>query len=342
MRSVSIVGVGISLPGEPVPNAKMEQVFGLREDWIDLMIGTKTRYFAVDLDERRVRYSLADISCEAALRAIENAGITPSEIDLVVMSTATPDHLMPATVNLVADRLGLNGIPTYEIQAGCSGAIQGLEVAYRFLSTGAFSNALVIGGDVCNKYMNLNRDFKKMRSSELINHALFGDGAGAAVLSTNPQSSGIDIRYVANRFEGSGREPGQMMNWFGTQEPLEPGQKVQSAKEDYKAIEREVPIMAREMLEELLEQLACSAEEVGHYLPPQLGGHMTDKIVKMLEIDPAKAINCVAHTGNNGNALPYLQLEKLIGKMKAGEKAVCVAIESSKWIKTGLALAKER
>ncbi|MCZ8513157.1 3-oxoacyl-ACP synthase III family protein [Paenibacillus filicis] len=336
-----IIGVGTALPGEPIPNSKMEEVFALREDWIDLMIGTKTRYFAVDLDEKRVKYDLCDLAYEAAQQALNKAEVANSEIDLIVMSTATPDHLMPATVNLVADRLGMNRVPAFEIQAGCSGAIQGLEVAYRFLSTGAYSKALVIGGDVCNKYMNFRLDFKKLRSSELINLALFGDGAGAAVLSTKPERDGLKIEYIVNRFEGLNREPGQVMNWFGSPNSHEEGKKVQSAKEDYKAIEQGVPVMAKEMLEELLEQLQCSSEDVNHYMPPQLGGHITDKIVQFLEIDPHKAINCVAETGNNGNALPYLQLERLFEMMKPGEKAVGIAIESSKWIKTGIAITKE-
>lgn len=341
MQSVKLIGIGTSLPGNPVTNAKMEEVFGLREDWIDLMIGTKTRHFAVDIDEKVVKYDLSDLAYEAAHKAVLSAGISVENIDLVVMSTATPDHLMPATVNLVADRLGMNGVATYEVQAGCSGAIQGLDIAYRFLTTGMFTNALVIGGDVCNKYMSFHRDFKKMRSSELINLALFGDGAGAAILSTNDNCEGITIHHVVNRFEGLNRKPGQIMNWFGTQERPENAKKLQSAKEDYKAIERDVPVMAKEMLDELLEQLECSVEQVEHYLPPQLGGHMTDKIVQSLGLDSDKSINCVANTGNNGNALPYLQLERLFAQMQPGEKAVCVAIESSKWIKTGLALVKE-
>lgn len=342
MKTVSIVGVGTCLPGEAVSNAKMEQVFGLREDWIDLMIGTKTRHFATDLDDKQVKYTLTDLAFQAAQLAIERAGIAREQLDLVVMSTATPDHLMPATVNLVVDRLGLNRIPAYEIQAGCSGAIQGIEVAYRFLQTGAFRHALVIGGDVCNKYLNMNRDFSKMRSSELINLALFGDGAGAAVLSSTSEQGGLDIHYIVNRFVGLGREPGQTMNWFGTQEPKHTGEKIPSAKEDYKAIERMVPVMAQEMLGELLEQLDCQLTGVEYFLPPQLGGHMTDRIVESLGIPAERAINCVASTGNNGNALPYLQLEKLIEQMNAGEKAVAIAIESSKWIETGMALVKER
>ncbi|TMN23741.1 3-oxoacyl-ACP synthase III family protein [Lentibacillus cibarius] len=326
----------------------MEEFLFIREDWIDELIGTKTRHFAIDFSKKQVTFQLEDLCKEAASQALEQSGIEPGQIDLVVMSTATPDHLMPATVNLVADQLGLNGVPTYEIQAGCSGAIQGIEVAYRFLKSGAFSNALVIGGDVCNKYMDLNRDFKKLRSSELINYALFGDGAGAVVLSTQTDCDGIKIQNIINEFVGLDRKPGQVMNWFGfipenvsDMGKREQRKKFQSAKEDYKAIEEHVPVMSKEVIDGQLQAEDWIKGEVDYFLPPQLSGNMTNKIVEGLEIDPLKAINCVAETGNNGNALPYIQLQALSQQMKSGERAVGAAIESSKWIQTGIALIKE-
>jgi 3-oxoacyl-[acyl-carrier-protein] synthase-3 len=309
------------------------------------MIGTKTRHFAVDLDEKKVRYDLSDVCYEAAKKALDDAGMTPEDIDLVIMSTATPDHLMPATVNLVVDRLGMNNLPTYEVQAGCSGALQGMDVAYRFLQGGSFRNALVIGGDVCNKYLDFRRDFKKMRSSELINLALFGDGAGAAILSTQTERTGMKIVDIVNRCEGLGRAPGQVMNWFGSiieqGERDASGKKIQSAKEDYKAIEQNVPVMAKEMIQELLEKTVWDKADVEYFMPPQLGGHITNRIIDFLEVEHEKTLNCVAETGNNGNALPYLQLEMLSKQMQPGERAIGVAIESSKWIKTGIALIKE-
>ncbi|PWK15001.1 3-oxoacyl-ACP synthase III family protein [Tumebacillus permanentifrigoris] len=342
---ITIMGLGTSLPGEPITNAKMEEIFSIRADWIDQIIGTKTRHFVVDLDDRNVKFQLVDVCYEAAVKALEAAQMKPEEIDFVVLSTATPDMILPATVNLVADKLGLQNIPTYQVQSGCSGALQGMDLAHRFLQSGEFKNALVIGGDVCYKYIDFNRDFKKMRSTEIINFALFGDGAGACILTNAPECPGIRIDKIVNRCEGVNREPGQMINWFGSHMDTEArdakGKKLQVLREDYKAIETHVPRMAQEMIAELQATLNWPSSEVSHYLPPQLGGHMTDKIVNFLQIDPACAINIVADTGNVSNGLPYMQLEILASKMQAGEKAIGVAIESSKWIKTGIALSKE-
>ncbi|MFA9557771.1 ketoacyl-ACP synthase III [Evansella sp. AB-rgal1] len=348
MNNSKFIGFGTFLPGEPITNSVMEEIFRIRKDWIEEMIGTKTRYFATDFYEKEIRYSLTDICKNAAQIAIEDAGIQAEEIDLIVMSTATPDHIMPATVNLVANELGLNNIPTYQVQSGCSGALQGLEVAYQFLASGKYHNALVIGGDVCNKYLDLDRDFTKLRAHELINYALFGDGAGAAVLSTSTEKEGIKIENIINRFEGLDRIPGQIMNWFGVipekshdMNPRERRKNFQSAKEDYKAIEQNVPVMAEQVLNELLEKGERYREDIDFYLPPQLGGNMTNKINEYLNIPQEKGVNCVENTGNNGNALPYIQLNLLKERMSKGDTAVVIAIESSKWIKTGMTLVKE-
>lgn len=343
-KAIRIIGFGEFLPGEPVTNAQMEEFLSIRKEWIDHMIGNTSRYFAVNFQEQTVEYSLTDICKEAAEQAIKDAGIENSDIDLIILSTATPDYLMPATVNLVADCLGISHIRTYQIQAGCSGALQGIDVASQFLATGNFKYALVIGGDVCNKYMDLKRDFTKLRSSELINLALFGDGAGAVVL-TNENRTGLEILQIQNRFEGLDEKPGQIMNWFGSiPENIKDFSKrdirkqFNSAIEDYKAIEAHVPIMAKEMLDELLSEMEWTHEDVTYYLPPQLGWNMTKKIIESLGLDLEVTINCVQDTGNNGNALPYLQMKKLKNTISHGDKVIGVAIESSKWIKTGIAM----
>ncbi|WP_100374827.1 3-oxoacyl-[acyl-carrier-protein] synthase III C-terminal domain-containing protein [Bacillus sp. FJAT-45037] len=341
--SPRIIGFGECLPGEPVTNEQMEEVLSIRKEWIDTMIGNHSRYFAVDFSKRTVEYSLTDLCTVAAEQAIEQSGVRREEIDVIVLSTATPDHLMPATVNLIADRLGLQNIQTYQIQAGCSGALQALDVA-RHLLMGGRRYALVIGGDVCNKYMDLTRDFTKLRSSELINYALFGDGAGA-ILLTNENVDGLEIISIENQFEGVGEEPGQIMNWFGTvpenvQElsKRELRKQFQSAKEDYKAIEKKVPLMTAQVLKKLLDNKKWKKEDLTYFLPPQLSWNMTRKIIESLDFPLDVTINCVQHTGNNGNALPFLQLKKVNGSIKPNNKVIGIAIESSKWIKTGIIL----
>ncbi|MFC8570929.1 3-oxoacyl-ACP synthase III family protein [Streptomyces sp. NPDC057245] len=332
-----LAAVGTALPGEPVDNAMLARTFGVSEEWVDVFIGTRTRHFARDLTSGETRWSLAELCARAGEQALTASGVAADEIDFVVMGTATPDHLMPATVNHVADQLGLDQIPTYQLQSGCAGAVQALELGRTLVTAGGHRAGLVVGGDVCSKHLDLDRDLSGAAPSDLVNYVLFGDGAGAAVVTAEPRGHRVALRGVLNRFTGLGRQPGQVIEWFGMADRHEDRQAVH---EDYKAIEESVPVMALEILWELLEDLGWDPGDVDFLLPPQLSGRMTRRIAEQLGLPDAVEVSCVADTGNNGNALPFLQLEALLGKIGAGQRALAVAVESSKWIKSGFALEK--
>ncbi|MFF2660058.1 3-oxoacyl-ACP synthase III family protein [Kitasatospora sp. NPDC058032] len=337
---IHIRSVGTALPGPPVDNAAVGRRFGmdaLWEQWVDAFVGTRSRHLAVDLESGERRHSLVDMGEQAARRALEAAGVDAASVDLMVFATATPDVLMPASVNLVADRLGIDDVPTYQLQSGCSGAFQALDVAYKMLLTGLHRTALVIGADTCAKHLDLSADLRSLPPTEMVNFMLFGDGAGAIVLSTEPTPGSVRLHRVLNRLTGLGRAPAQTIEWFGTADRHE---KRPSSSEDYKAIEESVPVMAVEILQELLEDLDWQESDVDYLLPPQLSGQMTAKIVAELGMVDAQEVSCVRETGNNGNALPFLQLERLLPRMVQGDRALGIAIESSKWIKAGFALEK--
>ncbi|MFE9095614.1 3-oxoacyl-ACP synthase III family protein [Streptomyces sp. NPDC007264] len=332
-----LASIGTALPGDPVDNATLAKVLGINEDWIEVFIGTRTRYFARDLGTGVVRWSLADLCAQAAEKALAAPGVSPDEIEFIVLGTATPDTLMPATVNHVADQLGLDQVPTFQLQSGCAGAVQALGVAQSMIASGQYRTGLVIGGDVCSKHLDLQRDVSGAAPSDLVNYVLFGDGAGAAVLTDEPRGQRLALRHVLNRFTGLGRKPGQVIEWFGLADRYDDRQAV---TEDYKAIEESVPVMAVEILWEILGELDWEADQLDYLLPPQLSGRMTRRITEELDVPSATDVSCVADTGNNGNALPFLQIEKLLERMSDGERALAVAVESSKWIKAGFALEK--
>ncbi|OIJ96817.1 3-oxoacyl-ACP synthase III family protein [Streptomyces monashensis] len=334
---VYLASVGTELPGEAVTNADLARALGANEEWIEVFIGTRTRHFARDLTTGEVRWSLADLCARAAAEAVRASELDLADIEFVVLGTATPDTLMPATVNHVADQLGLDQVPTFQLQSGCAGAVQALSLGRTLIASGEYRSGLVVGGDVCSKHLDLQRDLTKAAPSDLVNFVLFGDGAGAAVLTDEPSGAGVAVRHVLNRFTGLGREPGQVIEWFGLADRHDDRQ---ALTEDYKAIEEQVPVMAVEILWELLGDLDWSADELDYLLPPQLSGRMTRKIAEQLDVPGATEISCVAETGNNGNALPFLQIERLLEKMTAGQKALAVAVESSKWIKAGFALER--
>lgn len=337
---IRLLAAGTALPGPPIDNAALGRRFGmdaLWEQWVDAFIGTRTRHLALDLDSGEQRDTLADLGTTAGERALAAAGTDPAEVDLVVLGTATPDTLMPATVNVIADRLGIDDVTTYQLQSGCSGAVQAIDVARQLLSTGRHRTALVLGGDVIAKHYDLTADLRTVPPAELVNYVLFGDAAGAAVLSADPAAGPTAVRASFVQLAGRGRAPGQVLEWFG---PVDRHSDRSSAQEDYKAIEEIVPLFAEQILHRLLAEAGWQEGELTHLLPPQLSTRMTARIVERLGLSGAEEISCVGETANTGNALVFFQLEQVLSKLAPGDRAAAIAVESSKWIKSGFALER--
>jgi 3-oxoacyl-[acyl-carrier-protein] synthase III len=331
---VHVVSAGTALPGPAIATARLARQFGLDrqwEQWVDAFIGIRSRHLVVDMDTNKVRYSLTDLGTTAATRALDRAGLQPADVDLVVMSTAGPDMLLPTTANMIADRLGIAGVPAYQLQAGCSGSFQALEVARQLLLTGLHRTALVIGGDLCAKHYDLGSDLSDVPPPLLVGIMLFGDGAGAAVLTTEPARGTPVLRGAFTRLPDQHREPGMTVQWL-------PGADYPAVHEDYKTIEALLPGMAAEILKELLDGHGWTEADITYLLPPQLSGRITAQIVDQLGLPDAEELSCVRDTANVGNALIFLQLEQALARMSAGDRAVGIAVESSKWIRAGLAL----
>ncbi len=337
---VRVLAAGTALPGAPVDNATLAGRFGmdeLWEQWIEVFIGTRSRHLSVDLATGEVFGSLADLGERAARRALDAAGLEPAELDVIVMGTATPDALMPTTVNEIADRLGVDQVPTFQLQSGCSGAVQALDIGRRLLASGGYRHALVLAGDSCAKHFDLGADLRTMPPAELVNVVLFGDGAGAAVLTADPVPGAVALRHVLTRFTGLGRSPGQRVEWFGL---ADRGSGRPAVAEDYKAIEESVPEMAWQILQEVLGAVAWKADDLDFVLPPQLSGRMSGRIGERLGLAGVEEVACVERTGNCGNALAFFQLEEVLPLMERGDRALGIAVESSKWIKAGFALER--
>ncbi|MFE6972404.1 3-oxoacyl-ACP synthase III family protein [Streptomyces sp. NPDC057682] len=336
MTAVHVAATGTALPGEPVDNTVLGAMLGVSREWIDLFVGTRTRHFGWDPVTGEVRGSLADLCAEAAAQAVQASGLGLADIEFLVLATATPDTLLPTTATEVADRLGLDHLPVYQIQAGCSGAVQALDLG-RSLIAGGRHAGIVVGGDVTHRFLSPHRDTAKIPTGELVNYVLFGDGAGAAVLTGEPEGERIAVRSVLNSWTGRGRKPGQLLDWYGTTDRTSDRPML---AEDYKAIEEHVPPIASEILWELLSGLGWELDDLAFLLPPQLSERMTARIVDRLPTTTARQIHCVADTGNTGNALPFLQLDRLLPELKEGDRAVALCVESSRWIRAGFALEK--
>lgn len=172
MREAYIVGTGHHVPEKILTNADLEKIVDTTDEWITTRTGIKERHITDSST------ATSDLAVEAARQAIEAAGWSPSDVQGIMTATVTPDYVFPATSCLIADRLGMNNIPAWDFEAGCTGFVYGLIQARAFISAGLFDRMLVLGAECLTKITNW-----KDRSTCV----LFGDGAGAvAVGSTGP------------------------------------------------------------------------------------------------------------------------------------------------------------
>ncbi|SMD20384.1 3-oxoacyl-[acyl-carrier-protein] synthase-3 [Kibdelosporangium aridum] len=328
-----IVSTGTALPGEPVDNEAIARRFGTDVASAEAFIGTRQRHFAVDLNTGQVTHTLTDLGAQACAQAMARADLEPRDVDFLVLGTSSPDALVPATVNLIADRLGIDQVSTYQLQSGCAGALQALDLACRLLDEEHLIG-LVVGADVCVKHLVLDRNTNSVGRT---GHVLFGagDGAGAAVLASELVPGSIAVRRVLNRFSELSRTPGQVVRWFGAADLAHPEQPVE---QDHKAIAQRVPLLARQAMREVLGMTGWYQASVSYLLPPQLPGRVPQHVANELGLADVTEISCVADVGNAGNALPFLQLDLLRDRILAKERAVAIAIEPSKWIKAAVTL----
>jgi 3-oxoacyl-[acyl-carrier-protein] synthase III len=175
-RTCSIAGVGAYVPERILTNAELEKLVNTTDEWITTRTGIKERHIAAK-DE-----FTSDLATKAALRAMERAGVTPEQIDLIVVATITPDMPFPSTACLVQRKIGAFRAAAFDLEAACSGFIYGLEVAQQFIMSRTYDTVLVIGAEKLSSIV----DWEDRNTC-----VLFGDGAGAAVLQNRPGAHGL-------------------------------------------------------------------------------------------------------------------------------------------------------
>jgi 3-oxoacyl-[acyl-carrier-protein] synthase-3 len=338
MSRVFLSGVSGYLPGAPLENKDLEALCGVTEEWIDRFVGTRSRYIAFDYDRWEATESLAEMTTKAARSAISSAKTDLRNVEFLVLATATPDQLLPATVNDVADMLGLNGVTTFQLQCGCVGAIQAVSLGYHLVKSGAFSSGLVMGSNACAKFMGPRSD-QLPSASEIVHYCLFGDGAGAAMVSSDCLTDSYEILQCDVRFEGGGRAPGEEVRWFG------PWGKDDNPdtfffRERYKEVESHVPRMTDQIVAELRDASNIAGTKIDYYLLPQLSPKMCEHIRSLLEVAKERSVDCIGDTGNSASALPFLQIARLSQLIRANEIALVVAVEATKWLRGAMMLRR--
>ena len=186
-RAVGILGMGHYVPEKILTNFDLEKMVETSDQWITERTGIKQRHIAAPEE------ATSDLCYNAAIIALKDAGVAPEELDLVIVATASPDHVFPSTACLVQDRIGAKNAAAFDLAAGCSGFVYSLGVASQMIATGLYKHALIIGAETLSRIMNW---------TDRNTCVLFGDGAGAAVLG--PVEEGYGVLGIDMGADGSG------------------------------------------------------------------------------------------------------------------------------------------
>jgi 3-oxoacyl-[acyl-carrier-protein] synthase-3 len=184
-RTVSIIGTGSYVPERVMSNAELEKLVDTSDEWITTRTGIKERRIAAD-DE-----FTSDLAAKAGVSALENAGITPEEVDLIIVATVTPDMYFPSTACFVQQKIGAKNAACFDVSAACAGFLYALEIAQQFITSHTYDTILVIGAEKLSCIVDWN---------DRNTCVLFGDGAGAAVLrhrGGGTASSALSWRVMA-------------------------------------------------------------------------------------------------------------------------------------------------
>ena len=175
-RSCSITGVGSAVPERIMTNAELERLVDTTDEWITTRTGIRSRRIAAP------DVFTSDLAALAATRALAKAGVSPEDVDLIIVATITPDMPFPATACIVQQKIGAWRAAAFDLEAACSGFIFGLEIGQQFIMSRTYETVLVIGAEKLSSIVNWQ---------DRNTCVLFGDGAGAAVLQHRPDSHGL-------------------------------------------------------------------------------------------------------------------------------------------------------
>ena len=299
---IGITGLGVHVPAKVVTNDDLSKLVDTSHEWIVERTGIHERRFATEQE------ALTDIALPAARQALERAGVEASSIDLVLCATVTPDMMFPTSSALIADELGMPDAAAYDLLAGCTGFVYAIAQAYGMLATGLSRRALVVGGDVLSKILDVHD------RSTLV---LFGDGAGAVVME--PVERGGFLGFELGADGGGGDSlwlPGSGSRHFDDPESF------------VKMNGREVFKFATRVLvasgQKLLDEVGMTVDDVDVYVPHQANIRIIDYAAKKLGFPPEKVVVNVQKYGNTSSGSIPLALADAAadGRLKPGARVL--------------------
>jgi 3-oxoacyl-[acyl-carrier-protein] synthase-3 len=294
-----VKGIGSYLPEKILTNVELSETVETSDQWIRERTGIGQRHIAHD------GQCTSDLGFEAARAALEDAGMTAEEIDLIVVSTTTPDYTFPATATIIQNKLGLKHGAAFDLQAVCSGFIYGVNVVDSLLRTGTATNALLIGAETFSRIL----DWEDRTTC-----VLFGDGAGAMVLSAE---EGADSGILSSFIRSNGEHRELLYVDGGPSKTQTVGHVRMIGNQVFKHAVKDI---AGAMLE-CAEKAGIPISDIDWFVPHQANQRILNGVAKRLKLDPAQVISTVEFHANTSAASVPLAMDVAVkdGRIKRGD-----------------------
>jgi len=319
MYKSKIASLGKNVPENIVTNADLEKLMDTSDEWIVERTGIRERRFVTP------PCGASQLALPAVLEAITNAGLTKNDIDLIIVATTTPEHLTPGTSSYLQALLELPNVPTLDIRVQCSGFIYGLAIADAFIKTGQYKNILLVGVEVQSVGLNLTTVGRDIA-------VLFGDGAGAAVITRSTDESAI----LSTHLFGDGRYANEL--WVeapdGSKRPRLSKEMLDEGKHYPKMNGRQVFKHAvtkfPEVINIALEANNLNKSDITLIIPHQANLRITEAVAQRLEIPMSQVYSNIHKYGNTTAAsIPLAMYDALQeGRYKKGDYLILAAFGS--------------
>ncbi|OFZ88255.1 MAG: 3-oxoacyl-ACP synthase [Betaproteobacteria bacterium RBG_16_64_18] len=297
-----IVGTGSCLPPKIVTNAELAAQMDTSDEWIRTRTGIRQRHIA------EASQTSSDLALPASREALSAAGLAPSDVDLIIVATSTPDYVFPSTACLLQAKLGIKGCPAFDIQAVCSGFVYGLAVADKFIRSGQHKCALVVGAEVFSRILDWND-----RGTAV----LFGDGAGAAVLRADSRPGVMaSALHADGSHAGILSVPGNVCGGKVTGSPF--------LRMDGKAVFKLAVKVLDEVARETLAQCGLTTRDIDWLIPHQANARIIQATANKLGIDASKLVITVDRHANTSAASVPLALDLALrdGRIRPGQRVM--------------------
>jgi len=309
-RRATIAGTGSALPPRRVTNDELAQTVDTSDEWIVERTGIRARHIAGEGE------TTATLAAEAARKALDAAGMAASEIDLIVLATATPDQTFPATATKVQDALGIRDCVAFDVAAVCSGFLYALSVADNMIRGGGSTNALVIGAETFSRIL----DWEDRATC-----VLFGDGAGAVVLTVEEGTGAITDRGVlATALHADGRHNQLLYVDGGPSTTGTVGKLRMKGSEVF----RHAVVNLAAVLEEAIAKAGMTVADVDWVVPHQANRRILDATARKLGLPAERVVVTVDEHANTSAASVPLALDVAVrdGRIRRGDVIVLEAM----------------